>query len=174
MRVVLSCFGEQLGQVQHLCAVCSLLRPSKMLMFVRKAMVHELIGIDLNRVDLSRAPDVKLDEKEVVLSQEEDAFFRNNLFANFGDIGNAVKALMGDFQRQHQSAKDLKSGGGSVEDIQKIVDNFPELKKNSNDVAKHVTLMSELARLVEARSLMKVSALEQDICCGDGHAAHVR
>ncbi len=37
-----------------------------------------------------------------------------------------------------------------------------------------MTLMGELARLVDVRSLMKVSALEQDLCCGEGHSDHVR
>ncbi len=62
-------------------------------------------------------------------------FFRTNIFSNFGDLGTAVKNLLNNFQKQHQSTKELKSGEASVEDIQKIVDNFPELKKNSNDVS---------------------------------------
>lgn len=32
--------------------------------------MHELIGINLNRVDLKSVPDLKLEEKEVVVSQE--------------------------------------------------------------------------------------------------------
>jgi len=105
-----------------------------------QAMVHELLGIDLNRVDLSKVPDVKLDEKEVVLAQTEDAFFKQHIFANFGDLGQAVKRFVTNFQQKHQTAKDLKPSGSSVEDIQKIVENFPELKKNSNDVRRGCAL----------------------------------
>ena len=137
-----------------------------------QAMVHQFLGIQLNRVDLAKVPNLKLDEKEVVLAQAEDDFFRQHMFDNYGDLGGAVQKQMMDFKAKHQKTKDLQSGSSSIEDIQKIVDDFPELRKNSNEVAKHVTLMSEIARRV-GDHLLAISALEQDICCGDGHSSHV-
>lgn len=40
----------------------------------------------------------------------------------------------------------------------------------SGTVSKHVTLVSELSRLVESHSLMAVSELEQEICCLGEHS----
>lgn len=40
-----------------------------------QAMVHELLGIHNNRVDMSAVPNVPKDLHEVVLSAEHDEFF---------------------------------------------------------------------------------------------------
>lgn len=91
-------------------------------------------------------------------------FFREHIDSNFGDLGNAVKALMGDFQRHHQSTSDLRSGGGSVEDIQRIVENFPELKKRSNDVRQARELRELLGCFAAPRG--------RDGICGNGKGCH--
>ena len=66
-----------------------------------QAMVHELLGLNSNRVKLKGAPGVKdKDLEEVVLSATDDAFYAENKFANFGDLGMAVKDLLDDYQRQ--------------------------------------------------------------------------
>ena len=57
-------------------------------------MVHELLGIAGNRVDLHHVPGVKPEFAEAVLSAHQDAFFRANMYANFGDLGMAVKQLV--------------------------------------------------------------------------------
>lgn len=38
-------------------------------------MVHELLGINNNRIDLSRVPGISKDLREVVLSAENDEFY---------------------------------------------------------------------------------------------------
>ena len=52
-------------------------------------MVHELLGIHNNRVDLSAVPGVAKDLQEVVLSAEHDEFFSeviiSNKYENVGD-----------------------------------------------------------------------------------------
>ena len=40
-------------------------------------MVHELLGLNNNRIDLSRVPGISKDLKEVVLSAENDEFYAN-------------------------------------------------------------------------------------------------
>eukprot|EP00062_Callorhinchus_milii_P027708 gi/632991340/ref/XP_007884581.1/ PREDICTED: vacuolar protein sorting-associated protein 45 [Callorhinchus milii] len=63
-------------------------------------MVHELLGINNNRIDLSRVPGISRDLKEVVLSAENDEFYANNMYLNFGEIGSNIKNLMEDFQKK--------------------------------------------------------------------------
>ena len=43
--------------------------------------------------------------------------------------------------------------------LQNFVENFSEFSAAQRNAGKHVTLMSELSRLVEARTLMTVSVL---------------
>lgn len=47
-------------------------------------MVHELLGINNNRIDLSRVPGISKDLREVVLSAENDEFY-----ANVGVLGGS-------------------------------------------------------------------------------------
>lgn len=40
-------------------------------------MVHELLGLNNNRIDLSRVPGISKDLREVVLSADNDEFYAN-------------------------------------------------------------------------------------------------
>jgi hypothetical protein len=51
----------------------------------RQAMVHELLGIENNRVDLrSTSTKVAKENQELVLSADQDAFFHSQMFNNYG------------------------------------------------------------------------------------------
>lgn len=47
------------------------------LQWTYQAMVHELLGLNNNRIDLSRVPGISKDLREVVLSAENDEFYAN-------------------------------------------------------------------------------------------------
>ena len=51
-----------------------------------------------------------------------------------------------------------------------FIETYPQFKKMSGTVSKHVTLVSELSRLVQTHNLMAVSELEQEICCQGEHS----
>lgn len=135
-----------------------------------QAMVHELMGISNSRVDMSGAPGVKEELKEVVLSVDSDPFYAQNMFLNFGDLGANVKALVDQFQAKTHSQRKVDS----IADMQAFVENFPEFRKMSGNVSKHVALMSELSRMVDARQLMEVSQVEQELACTEDHASAVQ
>ena len=59
-----------------------------------QAMVHELLGIRNNRVDLKHLPHLTDEMKEVVLSCDDDEFFRQIMFSNFGDVADSIRALV--------------------------------------------------------------------------------
>ena len=63
-----------------------------------QAMVHELLGINKNRVDLSKLPDIPKDLHEIVMSSEQDEFYRNNMYSNYGEIGSSIKELVDEYQ----------------------------------------------------------------------------
>lgn len=137
-----------------------------------QAMVHELLGLNNHRVILRGAPNVSRDLEEVVLSAEQDEFFKKNRHANFGELGEAIQSMLKEYQKQtaQHSAENLNS----IEDMQAFMDKFPELRSRSHTVSKHVAIMGELARLVQVCSLMDVSQFEQELACADDHNAHWR
>jgi vacuolar protein sorting-associated protein 45 len=139
-----------------------------------QAMVHEMLGLNNHRVILKGAPNVTKDLEEVVLSANQDAFFRENRHKNFGQLGEAIQKLLQDYQSQQHlhSTNDLNT----IEEMQSFMERFPELRSQSHNVSKHVAIMGELARLVDVCSLMDVSQFEQELACADNdhHSNHLR
>ncbi|CAH9051252.1 unnamed protein product [Cuscuta europaea] len=132
-----------------------------------QAMVHELIGIQDNKVDLSSIGNFPKDQQEVVLSSEQDSFFKANMHENFGDIGMNIKQMVDVFQQVSKSNQNIQT----IEDMVKFVDNYPEYKKMHGNVSKHVTLVTEMSKIVEERKLMLVSEAEQELACNGGQGA---
>lgn len=73
------------------------------------------------------------------------------MYANFGDLGTAVKELVDAFQSQTAHTKNV----ATIEDMQNFVEKFSEFSAAQRNAGKHVMLMSELSRLVDARILMQ-------------------
>ncbi|KAK2057651.1 GIDA-domain-containing protein [Colletotrichum caudatum] len=116
-----------------------------------QAMVHHLLGITNGRVDLSDVPDIRPELKEIVLSQDQDPFFKKNMYLNFGDLGGNIK----DYVEQYQSKTQNSANIESISDMKRFIEEYPEFRKLSGNVSKHVTLVSELSRRVGAENLLE-------------------
>ncbi|CAG8561550.1 7645_t:CDS:10 [Diversispora eburnea] len=135
-----------------------------------QAMVHELLGIHNGRVDLSDVPDIRPELKEIVLSQDTDPFYKKNMDLNLGDLGANIKSYVEEYQSKTKS----KVGIESIADMKRFMEEYPEFRKISGNVSKHVTLVSELSRLVEKENLLEVSELEQSLACYEQHASDLK
>jgi vacuolar protein sorting-associated protein 45 len=135
-----------------------------------QAMVHQLFGIKNGRVDLGDNPSVNAELREIVLSQDQDPFFKKNMYLNFGDLGSNVKDYVEQFQARHKNNEHLES----IADMKRFVEEYPEFRKLSGNVSKHVHLISELSRRVGAENLLEVSECEQSLACNDNHAADLK
>ncbi|CAF9931938.1 MAG: hypothetical protein GOMPHAMPRED_006455 [Gomphillus americanus] len=135
-----------------------------------QAMVHEFLGIHNGRVDMHDVPDIRPELKEIVVSQDQDPFFKANMYLNFGDLGNSIK----EYVTQYQSRTTSTASIDSIEDMKQFVEAFPEFRKLAGNVSKHVALVGELSRRVGAENLLDVSELEQSLACSDNHAADLK
>nr|CAG4634697.1 EOG090X03QA [Alona affinis] len=131
-----------------------------------QAMVHEMLTIKNNRVSLAGVPGAPKEMTEVLLSAEQDEFYASNMYLNFGDIGQSMKALTDEFQAKAKSHQKVES----ISDMKAFVENYPQFKKMSGTVTKHVTLVSELSRLVTQHNLLEVSEAEQELACQEEHS----
>ncbi|EMD40076.1 hypothetical protein CERSUDRAFT_132878 [Gelatoporia subvermispora B] len=131
-----------------------------------QAMVHELLGIQNGRVDLSLIPDVRPELKEITLTPTTDPFFQAHHLATFGDLGSALKSYVQSYQ-SHSLAND-PSSINSITDMKRFVEEYPEFRKLGGNVSKHVALVGELSRIVERDKLLDIGEVEQGLATGSG------
>ncbi|EAR92468.1 vacuolar protein sorting-associated protein (macronuclear) [Tetrahymena thermophila SB210] len=134
-----------------------------------QAMLHELIGINNNRVDIERkmrafneanySSKEEQMEKEFVVSDHDDQFYCDNMYENFGALADNIRNLIESYQTEQQRNKKMDT----LADLQNAVNNLPELKKKSTNLNKHVTLSSEVTKLIEEQRVMAISQVEQEI-----------
>ena len=151
-------------------------------------MVHEIFGIKSNIVSLKNIPGISKELEEIILSAEYDEFYENvfknyffsyiwikcnrqtlwlkNMYSNYGEICVKIKELMEDFQKRSQSTTKVET----IADMKAFVENYPQFKKMSGTVAKHVTLVGELSRQVTANNIMEASEVEQQLACQENHS----
>lgn len=92
------------------------------------------------------------------------------MYLNFGDLGQNAKDYVEKFASKQASGQKLDS----IEDMKRFVEEYPEFRRLSGNVTKHVTLVTELSRRVETDKLLDVSELEQSLACNDNHSADVK
>ncbi|CCM04124.1 uncharacterized protein FIBRA_06285 [Fibroporia radiculosa] len=131
-----------------------------------QAMVHELLGIQNGRVDLSLVPDIRPELKEVTLTPSTDPFFQAHHLATFGDLGTSLKAYVQSYQ-SHSLANNPESIN-SISDMKRFVEEYPEFRKLGGNVSKHVAIVGELSRIVDRDKLLDLGEVEQGLATGSG------
>lgn len=131
-----------------------------------QAMLHEQLTIVNNRVNLSLIPGTDKNLREVVLSKDQDEFYEKNQYLNYGEICSNIKNLMEDFQQKTKSQKKIET----IADMKSFIETYPQFKKMSGTVTKHVTLIDELSRLVNTYNLLEVSETEQEMISHSDHS----
>jgi vacuolar protein sorting-associated protein 45 len=126
-----------------------------------QSMIHELIGINNHRVKLDSG-------EEIVINPDQDEFFGKNMYKNYGEMAEELNRLVNEFKEKNKSQAKVES----IEDMQRFMETYPEFKKYSGNVTKHVNIMSELSRKVERRKLLTVSEIEQDIAIKASKSEH--
>ncbi|XP_050422035.1 vacuolar protein sorting-associated protein 45 [Adelges cooleyi] len=135
-----------------------------------QAMVHELLTINNNQVDLSHVEDIKPDLQKLLLCAEQDDLYKQNIYKNFGEIGEIMKSLIDDFKSKAKTNQKLDT----ISDMKAFVENYPQFKKMSGTVSKHVIIMEQLSNFVSQKNLLEVSELQQQIACDIQTSQHLQ
>jgi len=140
-----------------------------------QAMVHELVGIHNNRVVIGTSHKKEREAEaegespdEVVLSSEQDRFFQKNMFSNWGDLCMRLKQFVDEFKTKSDQTSNIQS----IEEMKNFMKDYPEFRKMSGNVSKHVTLVSDMSEKIAKRDLLEISVLEQEMACYDDHKTH--
>ena len=99
-------------------------------------MLHEILTINANCIDMAGVEGVPKELTKIMLSSEQDDFYANNMYLNFGEIGSNIKELVENFTRQKQITQKVES----IQDMKSFVETYPAFKKQSGTVNKHVVL----------------------------------
>uniref|UniRef100_A0A8C9LPI4 Vacuolar protein sorting-associated protein 45 n=1 Tax=Piliocolobus tephrosceles TaxID=591936 RepID=A0A8C9LPI4_9PRIM len=110
------------------------------------------------------------EKDKIVMSCNYDSFYNEHLFDNFGDLGQAVNNYVTYYQEE--TAK--KSKIESIDDIEKFIELFPNYKKLSSNVTKHVNILHSLSTILEKRHLFLISEIEQDIFMYNKKNEHIK
>lgn len=124
-----------------------------------QSMLNEYIGIKRNIVDLSGIPDIDNDIRTVTLSPKQDAFFNSTMYSNFGELGDKVNQYVTNYKDETHSNSQIKT----IEDIKGFIEKYPEFRKLSGSVAKHMAIVGELDRQLQVRDIWRLSEVEQNL-----------
>ncbi|CCF56962.1 hypothetical protein KAFR_0B06650 [Kazachstania africana CBS 2517] len=121
-----------------------------------QSMIMEYIGIKANIVDLSSF-DSNLNK--VTLSSKQDTFFNETMYLNFGELSDRIK----DYVNSYKSKTESTSAINTIDDIKKYIEHLPEFKKLSNNVTKHISIVTELDKQLNEKKIWDISELEQNL-----------
>jgi hypothetical protein len=119
---------------------------------------------------MSKVPEIRPDLTEIVMSVTQDKFFDEHCLSNFGDVGKATIKYLAEYQDKTKNTANIES----IAEMQKFVDQYPEFRKMTGNVSKHVTVVHELSRVVDANGLFHASQLEQDLACTENRQEHFK
>ncbi|KAF8743913.1 hypothetical protein AX14_013970 [Amanita brunnescens Koide BX004] len=131
-----------------------------------QAMVHELLGIQNGRVDMSLVPDIVPELSEITLTTATDPFFQAHYLDTFGDLGTNLKEYVQSYQTK--SLAQSPTSINSISDMKRFIEEYPEFRKLGGNVSKHVALVGELSRLVDKCKLLEVGEIEQGLATSAG------
>ncbi|CUM65733.1 uncharacterized protein PRCAT00003381001 [Priceomyces carsonii] len=123
-----------------------------------QSMIHELIGINRNIVVLS-------DKEQLTLSEDQDKFFQESMYLNYGDLTEKFQAYVEEYKKQtkQSSIDNLKTQ--NLSELKNMLTKFPEYRKLSNNILKHLNLISEIDKQISDQNLWEVGELQQTIIC---------
>lgn len=121
-----------------------------------QSMIHELIGIRRNITTLESGEQLPL--------ASLDSFFTEAMYLNYGDLTEKFQQHVDAYKRQtKQSQVDLKTQ--DLGELKRLLTRFPEFKKLSANILKHLNIISEIDKQISAQNLWVVGELQQTIVC---------
>ncbi|CCD25540.1 Vps45p NDAI_0F02220 [Naumovozyma dairenensis CBS 421] len=124
-----------------------------------RSMINEYIGIKRNIVDLSSVPNIDKELLKVTLTSKQDPFYHDSMYLNFGELGDKIKIYVNDYKKITKSNSKIET----IDDIKQFIEKFPEFKKISGNVSKHMAIISELDRQLKIKDIWDISEIEQNL-----------
>lgn len=127
-----------------------------------QSMINELLGVNNsnNTVDLSHLNTVGEELKTVIMNENQDSFFKKSMFMNFGDLSTLLKEYVDEYKIKTKTNSNISS----IKDMKFFLENYPEYKKMSLNLSKHMLLTSEIDKQINSKRIWETSEFEQNMC----------
>ncbi|GMM28090.1 Vps45 protein [Martiniozyma asiatica (nom. inval.)] len=126
-----------------------------------QSMVHDVIGIDSssNTVKLGYL-NVSNELETVVLNSSEDSFWNDTMYLNFGDLSTKLKEYVEDYKNKTKTNSNINS----IKDMKFFLENYPQFKKLSLGLSKHMLLSGEIDKRINRDKIWDISEFQQHLC----------
>lgn len=119
-------------------------------------MIHELLGINRNVVQL----------EELMPLLDSDTFFQELKYLNYGDLTDKFQKFVDDYKKQTKQLLIENIKTQDLAELKRLLTRFPEFKKLSGNVLRHLNLISAIDKKISKDNLWAVGELQQTITCG--------
>ncbi|GMF00815.1 unnamed protein product [Ambrosiozyma monospora] len=133
-----------------------------------QSMIHEILGISNNTVDLSQAPNASEELATVILNETQDQFYKESMYKNFGELSESLKK----FVETYKAKTKTNSNINTIQDMKYFLENYPEFKKISLNLSKHMMLSSEIDRHINEQRLWEIGEFEQAMASTSDNSSH--
>jgi vacuolar protein sorting-associated protein 45 len=120
------------------------------------SMLNDIIHVEDNKVTLKGDGTTP---KSYNLFAQEDEFLRNNMYSNYGEVASNIE----DFLKRITDKKKNTQNIQNFEDMRKVLDTMPEMRKESGNLNKHYELIDEIIKKVKTRRLLEIGEIEQTL-----------
>ena len=118
-------------------------------------MIHEFFVIKNGRVKI----DTSSLKTEYVMNFDNDNFYGEQMFLPIWSVAESVQSLVNRYQKLTLQSTNFNT----ISDMKKFMQDYPEYKRLSQHVNKHVTLVSELMKISDKTNLRTISQFEQEL-----------
>jgi len=132
-----------------------------------QGMLHDMLTLDQNRVDMSRVPGNPPELRLAEMCTTQDRFYGENAFSNFPDLCQNVQRYSAEVEQLEEAAK--RRG---LDEMAQFAERYAEIQSKKPNLAKHLAIADVMRGVIEERGLYDASELEQAIACEESHADH--
>lgn len=135
-----------------------------------QSMINEVMGINnvRNSVDLSHLSNISEELRTVLMNQTQDLFYEKTMFMNFGDLSSYLKQYVDEYKSKTKTNSNISS----IKDMKYFLENYPEYKKMSLNLSKHMLISSEIDKQINDLRVWETSEFEQNLCSNSDTAHH--
>lgn len=127
-----------------------------------QSMIHDFFVIRNGRVKV----ETSTLNTEYVMNFDNDTFYGEQMFSPIWSVAENVQNLVNRYQKLTLQSSNFSS----IADMKKFMQDYPEYKRLSQHVNKHVTLASELMKISDKINLRTISQFEQELITGSDNS----